>query len=245
MAVVRSMPGKDRLGLHVSGATEASIAHCDAALALLQCHRAGPRLCDGPCAEGLVHPLGTKAEALPVAQGRLSDARAAAGRTATGHEFGHIAANDSMSAGHFLRVGRSLEDVAIRYPLDGLALLASRQIDFLTGQSRLMRDRIARARPGLDANMPGFHSLLGMQAFRMEEMGDHAQADAAGRRGVELEARNGRSQHVVAHVLEMQGRHEDGVCWMAGNTLGRSGDSLFQVHSWRHLCLYPPPVLQS
>lgn len=96
-----------------------------------------------------------------------------------------------------------LEDVTIAHPRDAIGLLAGHQIDFFTGQSRMLRDRIARALPHWDAAMPGYHSVLGMHAFGLEETGDHARAEAEGRRGVDLEPRDGWSQHAVAHVLEM------------------------------------------
>jgi hypothetical protein len=91
--------------------------------------------------------------------------------------------------------------------------------------------------PHWGATMPGFHSVLGMHAFGLEETGDYARAEATGRRGVELEPRDGWSQHAVAHVMEMQNRQADGIAWMRGND-GWAGDSFFQVHNWWHLALY-------
>jgi hypothetical protein len=130
-----------------------------------------------------------------------------------------------------------LEDVTIEAPRDALGLLAGHQIDFFTGHSRMLRDRIARALPFWEAGMPGYHSVLGMHAFGLEETGDYARAEAAGRRGVELEPRDGWSQHAVAHVMEMQNRQADGIAWMRSNDQW-AGDSFFQVHNWWHLALY-------
>jgi hypothetical protein len=59
----------------------------------------------------------------------------------------------------------------------------------------MLRDRIARALPFWDVSMPGFHSILGMHAFGLEETGDFVRAEASGRQGVELEPRDGWSQH--------------------------------------------------
>jgi hypothetical protein len=101
----------------------------------------------------------------------------------------------------------------------------------------MLRDRIARALPFWDAAVPGFHSILGMHAFGLEETGDYARAEAAGRRGVELEPRDGWSQHAEAHVMEMQNRQADGNAWMRSNDQW-AGDSFFQLHNWWHLALY-------
>jgi hypothetical protein len=136
---------------------------------------------------------------------------------------------------HLLR--RDYERASCDAPRDALGLLAGHQIDFFTGHSRMLRDRISRALPHWDAAMPGYHSILGMHAFGLEETGDYARAEAAGRRGVELEPRDGWSQHAVAHVMEMQNRTEEGIAWMRGNDQW-AGDSFLQVHNWWHLALY-------
>jgi hypothetical protein len=121
---------------------------------------------------------------------------------------------------------------------DALALQAGHLIDFYTGASRMLRDRIARVLPAWSEGMPGYHALLGMHAFGLEEMGLYARAEGAGRRAVELEPRDGWAQHAVAHVLEMQGRQHDGIAWMRANPEAWSRDSFFAVHNWWHLALY-------
>ena len=70
-----------------------------------------------------------------------------------------------------------LEDLSTRYPHDPLALQVGHQIDFFTGDSRMLRDRIARALPALERGMPGYHAVLGMHAFGLEETGDYARAE--------------------------------------------------------------------
>jgi hypothetical protein len=131
-----------------------------------------------------------------------------------------------------------LEDLAIDYPLDGLALQAGHQIDFFTGDSRMLRDRIARALPFWNADIPGYHALLGMHAFGLEETGDYARAEREGKLSVELEPRDGWGQHAVAHVMEMQNRRRDGIAWMRRNREAWSQDSFFAVHNWWHLALF-------
>ena len=120
-----------------------------------------------------------------------------------------------------------LEDVTIDEPRDALALLAGHQIDFFTGNSRMLRDRIARAMPAWSPGMPGYHATLAMQAFGFEEMGDYARAEALGRHAIELEPRDGWAQHAVAHVMEMQCRQRDGIAWMRDNTEAWTRDSFF------------------
>jgi hypothetical protein len=237
---------RDVRGLALSGANPAALEAYERAMAELQCYRGDPvsavdaALAAAPdftmahALRAWLHLLGTEPEGLPVAREALAAAEAL---PATARERGHLAAIGHLAEGRWHAAGRVLEDVAIEHPRDALALLAGHQIDFFTGHSRMLRDRIARAMPAWDAGVPGFHSVLGMHAFGLEETGDYARAEAVGRRGVELEPRDGWSQHAVAHVMEMQSRQQEGIAWMRGNDAW-AGDSFFQVHNWWHLALY-------
>jgi hypothetical protein len=77
-----------------------------------------------------------------------------------------------------------------------------------------------------------------MHAFGLEETGDYAGAERAGRQSAELERRDGWGWHAVAHVLEMQNRRRDGVVWLKRDTAAWSEGSFFAVHNWWHLALF-------
>jgi hypothetical protein len=182
-----------------------------------------------------LHLLGTE----PMAVATARDCHnAAAALDATDQERGHIAAAGHLVEGRWHMASRTLEDVSIDYPHDILALQVGHQIDFFTGNARMLRDRIARALPAWNSTMPGYHALLGMHAFGLEETGNYTAAETHGRRGVEIEPRDGWAQHAVAHVMEMQARHRDGIAWMRANQDGWTRDSFFAVHNWWHLALY-------
>lgn len=153
-------------------------------------------------------------------------------------EAGHVAAIGHLLDGRWHQAARVLEDVSIAYPRDMLALQVGHQLDFFTGHARMLRDRIARALPAWSPELPGRHALLGMLAFGLEEMGDYAAAEAAGREAVALERRDAWAQHAVAHVLEMQGRTTDGIAWMRADIPAWANDNFFAVHNWWHLALY-------
>jgi hypothetical protein len=131
-----------------------------------------------------------------------------------------------------------LEDLSIEYPHDTLALQAGHQIDFFTGDSRMLHDRIARALPHWSPAVPGYHAVLGMQAFGLEETGRYERAEALGRESVELQPRDGWGQHAVAHVMEMQGRRREGIAWMRANPGAWAEGSFLAVHNWWHLALF-------
>jgi hypothetical protein len=133
---------------------------------------------------------------------------------------------------------RALEDLSIEYPRDALALQVGHQVDFFTGDSRMLRDRIARALSHWTPALPGYHAVLGMHAFGLEETGDYRRAEAAGRRSVELEPRDAWGQHAVAHVMEMQRRCRDGIEWMRAAPRAWDEDNFLAVHNWWHTALF-------
>ncbi len=149
----------------------------------------------------------------------------------------HLEAIERLCANRWHDAGRVLEDLAVEWPLDALALQVGQQIDFFVGDSRMLRDRIARAMPAWSDATPGWHAVLGMYAFGLEETGDYPLAERLGRRAVELEPRDAWARHAVAHVLEMQGRRDDGIRWMDPRA-GWLEDSLLSVHNAWHLALY-------
>ena len=163
---------------------------------------------------------------------------AAEGLPATAREAAHRSAAQALLAGELHRAGRILEDIAIQHPYDVLALQAGQVIDFLTGDSRMLRDRVARALPAWSEGMEDHHAVLAMHAFGLEESGFYARAEAAGRRAIELQPRNGWAQHAVAHVYEMQDRREEGLAWMLTDRSRWADGSLFAVHNSWHLALF-------
>ncbi|MBK8738336.1 MAG: tetratricopeptide repeat protein [Betaproteobacteria bacterium] len=238
---------RDSHGLTLSGADATSLEHYGRALHQFQCYIEDPvasvdaALARSPdfvmahVLKAYLNLLGTEPQAIAVARDSLA---AAARCDGTAHERGHLEAVGHLVQGRWHQAGRVLEDVAVDHPRDIVALQSGHLVDFYTGNSRMLRDRIARALSAWSPDMPGYHAMLGMHAFGLEEAGDYARAESQGRRGVELEPRNGWAQHAVAHVLEMQSRQRDGIAWMRANPDAWSKDSFFQVHLWWHLALY-------
>jgi tetratricopeptide (TPR) repeat protein len=120
-----------------------------------------------------------------------------------------------------------------------VALQAGHLMDFFRASARNLRDRIARVLPQWSPGMAGYPIVLGMYAFGLEEMGEFARAEETGRRATELQPLDCWAHHAVAHVLEMQGRAEDGIAWMTSREPHWSGDAnFFKVHNWWHRALY-------
>ncbi|TIT65152.1 MAG: tetratricopeptide repeat protein [Mesorhizobium sp.] len=241
------MPIKDTFGLAVSGATEAGFALYGQAVRELQCFIGDPvNSVDRAIAQdpgfvmahvfkGYLFGLATEPEATAVAR---TCHEAALPLAATTRERAHVSALGHLANGRWHQASGILQDIAIDFPLDAVALQVGHQVDFFTGNARMLRDRIARALPSWQADMRGYHAILGMQAFGLEEMAEYAQAERLGRRAVEIEPRDGWAQHAVAHVMEMQSRQRDGIAWMRADPEAWTKESFLQVHNWWHLALF-------
>jgi len=241
------MRTKDYQDHALSGATAQSVDHFETACHQLRCYvgdplasaqaalRATPEMTMGHVLVAYLNLLGTESLTLPAARDALAAARVL---PANEREVAHCEAIEHLIQGRWHAAGRVLEDLSIRYPRDALALQAGHSIDFFVGDSRMLRDRIARAIGHWQPDMPGYHAVLGMYAFGLEETGAYARAETVGRRAVELQPQDGWAWHAVAHVLEMQGRRRDGVAWLGEHSAHWSEGSFFAVHNWWHLALF-------
>ena len=167
--------------------------------------------------KGYLYGLSTDREAEAVARACHAAARACRRRRASGPCRGaRPSRRRTLARGRSAARGRHH-----REPRDALALQAGHQIDFFTGNSRMLRDRIARALAGL----VGRHARLSRDARHagLRPRGDGrlcAAPKPLGRSAVEIEPRDGWAQHAVAHVMEMQSRQRDGIAWMRANPDG-------------------------
>jgi tetratricopeptide (TPR) repeat protein len=151
----------------------------------------------------------------------------------------HLAALKLVAASRWTDAALLLERYSSAHPTDFLALHVGHLLDFLRADARSLRDRIARALPQWSPQLPGHAQLLGMHAFGLEECADYARAEDAGRRAIALQPLDAWAHHAVAHVMEMQGRAEDGIGWMiAREACWGAADNFFKVHNWWHRALF-------
>ena len=237
----------DQHGHRVSGANARSLDAFEQAQRELRCFiddpvasvdRAIAESPDMPMAHVLkawLHLLGTEPAGRAVAD---ECNRAAAALPADERERAHLAASQALAAGRLQEASMRLEDLSVRWPRDLLALQVGHQLDFFQGDSRMLRDRIARALPAWDHGIDGYHAVLGMHAFGLEETADYAQAELQGRRAVDLEPRDGWAWHAVAHVAEMRNAPRDGIAWLRPHRDTWSAGSFLIVHNTWHLALF-------
>ncbi len=156
---------------------------------------------------------------------------------ATPREAAHLAALEAWCAGDAEQALRRWDHILAEHPRDVLALKLGHFWHFYLGRSRAMLDAVARALPAWDG-VQGHGYVKGLHAFGLEECGDYAAAEQAGRRAVEINPADVWAIHAVAHVFEMQDRPDEGIAWIRSGEANLSGINNFRFHVWWHRCLF-------
>ncbi len=239
---------EDAQGHAVSGATpEAAGAYAEAVRAYNLVHGDAVGLYDiaRAAAPGFVMAHLGKAWVFAVANdpGLLTEAgklvETARPLGANEREAAHLAALERLVQGGRAAAVAVLDRHLMRYPFDIVAHQSAALIDGFLGRFPCVRDRSARALPLWSNDRPGYATLLALHGFGLEEAGDYARAEDESRAAAELEPTSFWPHHTVAHVMEMSGRPEDGLGWMAAREAYWSGPGhVNEVHIWWHKALF-------
>ncbi|MCU0256287.1 MAG: hypothetical protein MUF60_06060, partial [Vicinamibacterales bacterium] len=239
---------KDRQSNPLSGATPSAAARYDEAVRSFTIYRGDPlarldeAIAEAPAFaqaylfKAFILALATEPQATRDAAALADTIR---GLALDERDASQFSALERLLEGNWIAAAGALDFHNMRYPRDLVALQAGHLMDFYRGSARDLRDRLARALPHWNAEVPGYHAVLGMYAFGLEEAGDYARAEDAGRRAVDLDPLDSWAHHAVTHVMEMQGRAEDGIGWMIAREPHWTGeDNFFKVHNWWHRALF-------
>lgn len=167
----------------------------------------------------------------------LTAARARIG-SCTPRERVHLEAMQQLLEGRWAAACRSWDELLIEYPRDALALQWAQLWDFYRGDTAGLRQRPARALPQWDEADPLYAYVLALYAFGLEENNLYPQAEDMGRRALAANPRVPWAVHAVAHVMEMQGRFEEGSTWLRHQQAAWAEGNGFACHLWWHKALF-------
>jgi tetratricopeptide (TPR) repeat protein len=240
----------DHRGLAISTTSTAALEHFEKALEQFHAYRGDPlATIDAALAEDEAFVGGHLFKAFVLAttgEGRhLPAARDAVARAASlsaranARERALIVAARQLVDGQWHTANRSFDAVLREWPRDALAIQTAHLMDFYRGDALNLRNRISRVLPAWSTSLPGYSYILGMHAFGLEECNQYADAEAAGRRAVDLVPTDGWAVHAVTHVMEMQGRIDEGIGWLTSRAADwATDDNAFAPHNWWHLALF-------
>jgi len=166
-------------------------------------------------------------------------AQVIAGSDANPRERQCMAALDAWADGDWHRASAAFESILLDYPLDAMALRLSHYLHFYLDGGKAMRLSSARVLPFWTMDQPGAGFVQAIHAFGLEENGEYAAAERHARRAVEINPADLWGIHAGAHIMEMQGRHHEGIGWIAAQTDHWSADTNnFRFHVWWHRALF-------
>ena len=240
----------DQHGLTMTAANEQAVRRYDDVLLhflglrldtgdrLKEAFEADPEMPMAHCARGYFMKLFCTPPLEQKAQESLEKATALAERGTEDREAQHIDALGAWCRSDIAGATDRWEAILLDHPRDVLALRLSHFTHFYMGDAAGMRDSVARVLPDWDDDTPGYGFVVGLHAFGLEESGDYEAAEREGRRAVDINPLDIWATHAVAHVIEMQGRHKDGIEWLDGLSANWSGCNNFRYHTWWHKCLF-------
>jgi tetratricopeptide (TPR) repeat protein len=243
------MPQQDLHGLALSTSSDKT-AQCfnhtvlgylayraDTPLRLRELLTVDPEFAMGHVLRGYFSMLSFNAAQVPAARESLAAERKLA-KGLTGREQAHIAALAHWANGDIDATLATWEQILDQHPLDVLAFRLHHFVAFWYGRPELMAAAADKAVTQWSAALPGWAALLACRCFAHEEMGNYAIAEQAGREAIALAPGDLWAAHGVAHVLEMQGRREEGIAWLAGLEPHWEGGNNLKHHLWWHRGLY-------
>ena len=240
----------DHRGLAVSTDNSAALEHFETALAQFHAYRGDPiatldqalaadeSFVLAHLAKAFMAATAGEGRVVPLARSAVTRAEELSGQ-ANARERALLVAARQLVDGKWHDACRSFDAVLREWPRDALAVQTAHLMDFYRGDALNLRNRVSRVLPSWSASLPGYSYLLGMHAFGLEECNQYAEAEATGRRALDLVPTDGWAVHAVTHVMEMQGRIDEGIGWLTSREADwATPDNAFAPHNWWHLALF-------
>jgi tetratricopeptide (TPR) repeat protein len=240
---------KDLRGIPLTGADAFALACHESALEQFQSYvgdpvatidealRASPGFIAGHLLKSLVLYTLTERKFVPLAARALEVARAQAAQ-ANDRERGLMAAAGLLIEGRWDAACGAIDRVLANHPRDILALQVGHLMDFYRGDALNLRNRISRVLPHWSPSLPGYSYVLGMHAFGLEEMNQYPEAEAQALRALSIQPRDGWAVHAAVHVMEMQGRIDEGIRFLTTREADWAPGNGFAFHNFWHLALF-------
>jgi tetratricopeptide (TPR) repeat protein len=237
----------DARGNAITGATPDALALYEQAVSAFLCHRGAPlesARAAVRAAPAFVAARQLEAWLLLVSRDRRDAEPAArafqglAKLPANARERAHSEAIAAALQGESARVPQLLDALLTQTPHDVVALAVAGGFDHLLGDTAAYARRATRALADWTFGMPGYHAVLAMQAFALEESGEYGRAEEAALGALDREPLDLRAHHAIAHVHEMRGDPEAGIRWMGKRSARWAMTGAAATHHWWHLALF-------
>lgn len=163
---------------------------------------------------------------------------ATAASSITNREKLHVRAVQEWAEGNTAQACLTWEDILVENPTDMFALKMAHDSYFYMGYQEHIRDSIARVLPHWKEGMPLYGYLQGMYAFGLVETNFYNEAEKYALKALELNPKDCWSTHAEAHVIEMEGRQDDGIKFLSKTINDWTTGAMLACHNYWHWALY-------
>lgn len=147
----------------------------------------------------------------------------------------YVSAINAWATGDIEQAIADHEEIAQKFPRDLVSVQMAQYHYFYQGNKEGLLQIAEKVLPANREN----HFLHGMLAFGLEQCHRLEEAEEWGRRATQMNRHDPWAHHAVAHVMEMQGRLDEGIAWMESlSDTWESCNSLLYTHNWWHIALY-------
>jgi tetratricopeptide (TPR) repeat protein len=127
------------------------------------------------------------------------------------------------------------EQITNKFPRDLISVQQGQYHYFYTGN----KEKLLKIAQKVLPSNPQQHYLYGMVAFGLEQCHQLEAAEKMAREAIALNRYDPWAHHALAHVMETQGRVNEGIAWMESFAdTWKNCNSMLYTHNWWHIALY-------
>ncbi|MBW4426535.1 MAG: tetratricopeptide repeat protein [Nostoc desertorum CM1-VF14] len=127
------------------------------------------------------------------------------------------------------------EQITNKFPRDLISVQQGQYHYFYTGK----KEKLLKIAQKVLPSNPQQHYLYGMVAFGLEQCHQLEAAEKMAREAIALNRYDPWAHHALAHVMETQGRVNEGIAWMESFAdTWKNCNSMLYTHNWWHIALY-------
>ena len=127
------------------------------------------------------------------------------------------------------------EEITNRFPQDLISVQQGQYHYFYLGEP----EKLLQIAQKVLVSNPENHYLYGMVAFGLEQCHQLQAAEKMALKAIALDRYDPWAHHAIAHVMETQGRVDEGIAWMERFAdTWENCNSMLYTHNWWHIALY-------
>ncbi len=150
----------------------------------------------------------------------------------------YLNALEASAAGRITEAVSLYETILAKSPVDLFAQRLAQMELFWIGEMDWSEQISRRCAAHWNESVPSYGVHLSCRSFDLEETHNFAEAEALGRKSVDIDPTDVWGTHSVAHVLIMQGRHDEGIQWIDSLKHNWADSNQMVLHLWWHRCLF-------